>query len=50
MHLQTHSISASKCICEFHSISAFKCITKHTLSRPPSTSSSSNDQCHQWHL
>jgi len=36
--LQTHSITASKCISEFNQISASKCISKLALSQPPSAS------------
>jgi len=38
MHLQTHSIMASKCISVFNLIPASKCISKLALSRPPGPS------------
>jgi len=43
VHLQTRSITASKCIFCVHSISASKCISKLTQSRPPSVSPDSLD-------
>jgi hypothetical protein len=65
MHLQTRSITASKCISEFNSITASKCISElldlglqmhlqtplsSTRSRPASASPNSLDRCLQVHL